>query len=619
MPWTIMANDKISSRLQQMMKSIDDGEPVKTWIYFKDKDTSPAGFQKAATGITPRAMQRRADLPLDWYDLPVKEEYIIQVTGTGGKNVRASRWLNAVSARLTAIQIEQLAAQEYVERIDLVFYSVRSPQPKQPLPEPMPVLDSTDYGRSFIQNHMLAIDSLHNLGLDGSGVLIAFFDTGFLTTHSVLDSMTILYTWNFIDSIPDVANPVSNQTEHGTATLSACGGYAPGQLIGPAYGGEYILARTEIVEHEIRIEEDNWVLAAEWAESLGADIISSSLGYSDWYTYADMDGNTAATTIAADIAASRGVLVVVSAGNESREEWHYILAPADADSVIAVGALNLNQVITDYSSYGPSYDGRVKPDLVAMGSGVWCASDVGGYFFKSGTSLSAPLISGAAALVLQAIPSLRGKPMELRRRLIESADRYAQPDYRYGYGLPDPIAAAGFDLRILPIPMIDVRIGKDTLISFSTLFPPGETVFFDPVNLPDDAIFTDFGDGTASLQYEGVVTQAGPRQFSLAASAGEFGDTLIFTINTIISSEVVTVGPNPCTDSLRIFINEYFPDGYKIEIYSLTGDLVYRTFRKESVITWPGTNQHGEKVASGVYIIRFSADGIERKVKIFKM
>jgi len=361
------------------------------------------------------------------------------------------------------------------------------------------------------------------------------------------------------------------------------------------------------------------VAAAEWADSLGADIISTSLGYSDWYTYSAMDGNTAVTSIAADIAASRGILVVISAGNEGNDAWRYITAPADADSVIAVGAVNLYGIITDFSSFGPSSDGRMKPEMVALGSGVRCANDAGGYYYKSGTSLSAPLISGAAALVLEANPSLRGNPMAIRQRLIESADRYNHPDYRYGYGLPDLVLAAGLGLRILPVPMIDVHNGTDTNIFFSTLAPLGETVTFDPLEMPEDAIFTDNGDGTASLFYTGIASLAGLRQYRIAAVAGKFSDTLEFAINTIVSTEAITVGPNPCTDSLRIYINEYFSEGYKIEIFALSGEMVYRTFGRESVIQWPVTNQHGEKVASGVYIIRFSADGIERKVKILKI
>ncbi len=615
----LAANDKIPLRLQKMMEINEYGQPVKVWLYLKDKDSSPSDYQKAAGHFTPRAYQRRVDIPLDWYDLPVKNEYINAVKNIAGDDIIISRWLNAISVKLNKAQVEVLADEDFIIKIEPVAYAIRRPDPEILPPEYKPSIDSAEYGLSFRQNQMLGVDSLHKLGLNGEGVLLAFFDTGYLTTHQAFDSLDIINTWNFIDGNSYVSDMSDDQTGHGTATLSACGGFESGLLIGPAYKADYILAKTEIKNLEIRVEEDYWVAAAEWADSLGADIISSSLGYSDWYTYADMDGNTAATTIAADIAASRGILVVVSAGNEGTSVWHYIHAPADADSIITVGAVGYNEIIVPFSSYGPTYDDRLKPEMVAMGSGVLCANDQGGYYYKSGTSLSAPLISGGAALVLQAIPSLRGQPMKVRQRLIEASDRLANPDYRYGYGLPDMVLAAGYGLRILPKPMMTVNSGVDTVIDFQTLAPPDESVQFEAVDIPDGAEFADFGDGTASIRFRGEVNQAGISQYSIAAAAGVYFDTLQFSINTVLSSDLITVGPNPCTDSLRIFVSKYFPDGYKIEIFSLSGDLVYRTYQYSTPFTWPVTNQHGEKVASGVYIILFSADGIERKVKVYKM
>jgi subtilisin family serine protease len=616
----LAATDKISPRIDHILSSLKDGQTIKVWIYFEDKDTSPTGFQKAAANFTPQALHRREKVPFDWFDLPVREEYINDVIDLGCEHVRASRWLNAVSARLSRDQVPTVAKKDFVRRIELVATAVREPMPELIQPEFTPTLDSSVYGYSFTQNHLIGSDSLHKIGLTGSGVLLAFFDTGYLTTHFAFDSLNIRDTWNFIDSIADVTDMANGQTNHGTATLSTCGGFDEGILVGPAYKADYILAKTEIENVEIRVEEDNWVMAAEWADSLGADIISSSLGYSDWYTYADMDGKTAITSIAATIAASRGILVVISAGNEGNKPWRYITAPADADSVIAVGAVSPIGTITAFSSFGPTADGRMKPEMVAMGSGIVCARDSGGYYAnKMGTSLSAPLIAGGAALVLEAIPSLKGRPMEIRRRLIESADRYDTPDYQYGHGIPDLALAAGFGLRILPIPIHTVRIYQDTVLTFSTLAPPGESVSFDDLDVPAGALFTDLGDGTATLWYEGDPDQPGLRQFSIAAAAGEYGDTLNFSINTIASSEIMMVGPNPCHDSLRIYVNQNFEAGYEIEIFTLSGELIYNTYRYESVFTWPTVNHHGEKVASGVYIIRFSADDIVRKVKIFKM
>ncbi len=613
------AGDKISKPLHKMMLESDDSRPIKVWVYLRDKDAGPSNFEKAASGLTPRSRKRRGGRPLDFCDLPVRSEYIDEIRNLSGGRILVSRWLNAVAISLTEDQILILASKEFVKSIEPVRRATRSPLPESPPPAFKPSIDSSAYGFSYRQDHMLGIDSLHRLDLTGAGVLLAFLDTGFLTTHPAFDSMNILDAWNFIDNNPNVTDIASNQTNHGTATLSVCGGFEAGQLIGPAYGADYILAKTEIEGEEIQIEEDYWVAAAEWADSLGADIISTSLGYNDWYTYADMDGNTAVTSIAADIAASRGILVVVSAGNEGDDPWHYITAPADADSVVAIGAVDINNVIVGFSSYGPTYDGRLKPEVVALGTGVWCARDLGGYYYKQGTSLSAPQISGAAALILEAQPSLRGRPMAVRQRLIESADRYLHPDEHYGNGLPNPVLAAGFGLLIHPMAMINIRAGVDTTVDITTLAPPEATVVYDPLDLPVNFDLSDGGDGTASLHMTGDGDQVGLRQYFIAAEAGPYADTIILAVNTIVSPEVITYGPNPCTDSLRIFVNQQFPDGYKIEIFSISGEMVYRAFGREQVLTWPAVNERGEKVASGVYIIRFSADGIERKVKILKM
>jgi len=271
MPLHQAVSAEISKSMQSLISSAGKDEPIKVWIYFKDKDESRDNFQKAAASFTSRALQRRTATPPDWYDLPVNQNYVDDVRAVGAGNIRVSRWLNAVSARLTADQIARLAEKEFVKKIEPVVKIVRRPDPQPPADKIMPVIDSAAYGMSFAQNHMLRVDSLHKAGLRGSGVLLAFFDTGYLPTHPAFDSIHVLDTWNFIDSNAYVADPADDQTEHGTATLSACGGFDSGQLVGPAYAADYILAKTEYQHQEIEIEEDFWVAAAEWADSLGAD------------------------------------------------------------------------------------------------------------------------------------------------------------------------------------------------------------------------------------------------------------------------------------------------------------------------------------------------------------
>ncbi len=630
----IPAVNKLSKRLRAKLAVKDDDTRRKVWVYFTDKDETPAAYLKAASTMTARAAVRRRDIPLDWYDLPVKDEYIDNVRKIGGQDVRASRWLNAVSVRLTESRIRQLAGESFIKMIDIVATLTRHPAPEPKQLEFIPLFDSTEYGPSYTQNHMLGIDSLHkvmipaendSVPLNGAGVLIAFLDTGYEIDHQVFDSIRtkIIDTWDFINDDADIDDslPVSSQLDHGTATLSACGGYFPGELIGPAYGADYVLYKTENTQSETQIEEDYWVFASERADSVGADIISSSLGYIDWYQYSDMDGNTAVTTIAADIAASRGILVVTSAGNEAGTAWNYIIAPADGDSVVAVGAVTSSGTIAGFSSYGPSYDGRVKPEVVAMGVNVRCAADGGGYTYKSGTSLSCPLIAGSAALILQANPSLRGQPYKIRQRLIESSDRYPVPDpgNRCGYGLPDIIAAAGWTLEILPIPPVTVTVGRDTVVVISTLAPLAEIVIFEQPDFPANFSLADPGDGTAELTITGDISQLGSRQYHLAAYVNDLADTLEFTVITGTGEAPLYVGPNPFSDALNFNLTRAFPGGYVIEIFTLAGELVFTRSGSQNPFTWHGINDRGEKVASGVYIIRFSADGIEERVKVFKL
>lgn len=613
------ADGKVSPHLQHIIDNFGDTGAVKVWIYFSDKDSSPAELEEAAASFSERARVRRRGQSPDWYDLPVKQSYVDEIAHIIGHEVRASRWLNAASVQVAMGQIQQITVLPFVANVDIVrtFHRPLLSQPDKTLMAA--AFDSLEYGTSFTQNHQIATDSLHKVGLNGDGVLLAFLDTGFKIDHPAFDSLTIIDTWDFINDNAIVDDEVAEgQTDHGTATLSACGGFSPDTLIGPAYKAQYALYETEILNQEIQVEEDYWLFASERADSVGADIISSSLGYTDWYTYADMDGHTAVTTIAADIAASRGILVVVSAGNEGASFWHYIDAPADADSIIAVGAIDRTGTITAFSSFGPTYDGRIKPELVALGEGTRCANTLDGYTYKSGTSLSAPLIAGAAALVLQANSAMKGNPMAIRRRLIESGDRYLNPNNRYGYGLPNSALAAGFGLKILPIASVTLSDKEDTTLTVTIVSPPGEAIDFDVDGLPFGSQLIDNGDGTFDLTLYGATTP-GTNQYYLAATAGEYSDTARFTVTTLVVPETIRVGPNPFRDSLFVRFGVSPGSGYKIEVFSLSGELVYSAHSSENPFLWSGTNESGAKVASGAYIIRVSADGIEEKIKVLKL
>lgn len=622
------STSKISLHLQAALTSSSDTEVHKVWVFFADKDESSAAYHKASTMFTDRALTRRADIPADFYDLPVNRIYIDTIAALGGQVLRISRWLNAASVNLTASQIARVADLPFVRRMAPVLTLTRTVDPDNSPFEKQLLFDSVQYGPSYIQNHMLGVDSLHRLTvpsadttvpLDGAGILIAFFDTGYLLTHPSFDSLRVVDTWDFInnDASVDDPSPSSAQRDHGTAVVSAAAGYAPGSLIGPAWRADVLLAKTEIATQEIQIEEDNWVAAAEWADSLGADIISTSLGYYDWYIYADMDGNTALTTIAADLAASRGILMVNCAGNEGNVGWHYIIAPSDGDSVVAVGAVDAFGAITSFSSWGPTYDGRIKPDVVAMGSAVWSAYYQGGYSARSGTSLSTPLIAGAAALMLQANPDLRGHPDRSIQRLRMSADKYSQPDDHYGYGLPDMVLASGFGLKIMPVGPITISIFRDTTILITSLAPTTAPVVYDPIAIPAVSDFTDQGDGTATLFFS--LTAVGGQTCRVAAQAGMYVDTLEFTLTGTGSGEEVSVGPNPFIDSISVYFGGQTGSSRHIEVFALSGEMIFDRWGTGNPVVWPGVNAAGEKASAGVYIIRVCADGIEKKVKVLKL
>jgi subtilisin family serine protease len=271
-----------------------------------------------------------------------------------------------------------------------------------------------DYGLSTNQVSMIGADIMHQQGFTGKGMSIAVFDSGFRNAHllpafrHVFTSNRILATYDFVNK----EESVYEDDEHGLRVFSAMAAYVPGQIIGTAYEAEYLLFRTEDASSEFRIEEINWLLAAEYADSAGVDVINSSLGYNYFsnpgmnYSRADMDGNTALVTRAADMAAATGMLVVVSAGNEGDDPWQTVAAPADADSVLSVGAVDRDGLYATFSSRGPTADGRIKPEVVAQGRGTVLSAASGNTVSSNGTSYSSPVLAGMATGFWQAYPHL---------------------------------------------------------------------------------------------------------------------------------------------------------------------------------------------------------------------
>lgn len=426
---------------------------LKYWISFVDKDNG-VGKGPAAVEpdfVTERALKRRAMRALSAdkrRDAPVSSFYKDKLRARGVKPIVESRWLNAVSAFLTEGEVRELSRLDFVQSVDAVAQSVDMSVPPPPVVvagAAMPDASLLDYGRSLDQLQAInAIEPIED-GYIGEGVLLGFLDTTTDTLHPALEH---LYQSGRIVALRDftVETGLPEQSNrHGLNTSSTALAFDDGNLIGACYGAEYIFATTEYAPFERNQEEDFFVAGMEWMERMGADIVNVSLGYSTFdsgeksYTYEDMDGKTAKTTIASDIAVEMGVVVVASAGNEGSSSWRHITSPADGFGVIAAGAVNSSEEVAGFSGRGPTFDGRIKPDVAALGVNVSAAARGGDYGRSSGTSFSSPLTASIACQILQANPMLN--PADVRSILRSTASQPASPDNDTGWGVVDAAAA----------------------------------------------------------------------------------------------------------------------------------------------------------------------------------
>ncbi|MFA4947517.1 MAG: S8 family serine peptidase [Candidatus Krumholzibacteriia bacterium] len=535
---------KCSSPLRELLAAARPTDTIAVWIFLADRGS--AAEKGNPLCLSARAAGRRVlrgEASARARDLPVHHGYVDSLRGHATRIRHASRYFNAVSAEMEAREIPAVCVLGFVRSVDLIASHRRLPDPTAEPPRGSFSARAAcaecgiDYGESFDQlNQVGAIDLLEG-GYNGSGsvsgggpVLIAILDTGFRLDHPALADVQVEAQYDFINNDSVTSNESGDPTgqdTHGTQVLGVIAGHAEGDLVGPAWGARYLLAKTEIVGSETFIEEDHWVAGIEWADSAGADVVTSSLGYIQWYTPDQLDGNTALCTRAADIAASHGIVVVNSAGNEGTSG---LVAPADGDSVLAIGAVDRTGAIASFSSRGPTADGRTKPDFTAMGVGVRSVSISTGYGSYNGTSFAAPIVAGVCALLLEIHPDW--SPMEMRDTLRATSSRSAAPDNTYGWGIPNAMLA----------------------------------------------------------------------------------------VRPVRSDLSVAAFPNPFNASMSICVTVNAPSAVTVKVYDIRGAHIKtlaesRAVQRSLTLNWDGTNERGDRVASGVYFLAISSGGSTRTIK----
>ena len=465
---------KFTAGLNHETSRLSSNDSVLVWVFFKDKGKSVSKYYENPTLVVSKAsLERRSHVIksgsiIDQTDLPVSKNYINQLQSLGIKIKNVTRWFNGVSCYVLKSELDRIAALNFVRKVDFVGRYVNTAKPiinENYNPPVTPFLNKKNlvshnynYGQSLQELEQIKVPEVHDLGWTGNGIIICVMDAGVSNLqHEVFTNIHILDQYDFVNHDSVVANqplPDSGDGSHGTWTLALIGGFKSGQLIGPAFDATYLLAKTENTESESSIEEDNWIAAAEWAEAKGAQVFSTSLGYrydftsGSGYTAQDMNGHTAIITLGAEMAVKKGVVVVNSAGNDGwRTDQNTLNAPADGDSVIAVGAVDVSGTRASFSSYGPTADGRIKPDVMADGVNNYIPNASPGtpvgYSYGSGTSFSCPLVAGVAALLLQAHPTWT--PMEVRDALRNTASQSSTPDSLYGWGIINALAALNYN------------------------------------------------------------------------------------------------------------------------------------------------------------------------------
>lgn len=620
----------------------------KYFIFFRDKGPSSTlqknnpAYQKALDLLSSHAIERREkvmnpDSIITFEDLPLYDDYINQLMNHGIKIENKLKWFNAVSAYLNDEQKQYVQSLPFVKKIAPVKIFTFKKDEDQNLALPKTVaLDELNYGYSYTQLALSGIPIVHSKGITGSGVIVGILDTGFRRDHEGLANIHVLDEYDFVFHDSVTANQPedrSDQDSHGTYVLSIIGGFKDSTLIGASYNASYILAKTEDVRSETHVEEDNYAAALEWMENIGVDVTSSSLGYNEFdtgtnYTYKDMDGKTTIVTRAAELAFTNGVVTITAAGNEGTTDWHYIIAPADGINTIAVGAVDQNNIVASFSSQGPTYDGRIKPDVVAMGVNVFGASTNGTNIFSSasGTSAATPIAGGVAALLLSAYPHLNNE--QVREIFQETSDNSSDPDNDRGFGLLSAARAISFpNLKFtnenytLYKAFIDSFSVSDVQLHYST-----DNMNYDTLNMNAEESYKFFRELPVfplnqlvnfyfTYNDETGNSRRNPEINNYKFKYGFLTVSLNLALHDIPTNYVLSNNyPNPFNSLTKINFVATGNLPAQIIIYDALGRKVKTLFNGISkigvnTVAWDGTTDGRYNAASGIYICVLNLDG----------
>ncbi len=566
--------------------------------------------------------------------------------------VTVSNWLRAVSARLSGENRGDVLALPFVDRVQRVVSAPLEKTVRHPLSKTVHMNNENghrlSYGSSLTQNNLIRVTDVHDLGITGKGVRVGMLDTGFdYKNQSAFRHLSVLGEYDFIfddDVTSNQTGDPSSEDDHGTETLSVIGGFSEGALIGTAYEASFAMAKTEWKPAETRVEEDHWVAGLEWlVDSMHVQIVSSSLGYNTFddgsgYTYQDMNGNTCVTTVAADMAVRKGVTVVVAAGNERNSNWHYILSPADGDSVIAAGAVTSGNNLADFSSSGPTSDGRIKPDVAAMGVGVTMIdpNHVGesSFLFANGTSFSCPQVAGVCALLKQARPEF--DPIQIREAVRSTASRSQNPDNAYGWGVVNALEALFYHGPVfMRFRTVIDPLAQGEMLEMDALTRGNQRLDSVAVHIrTESGVFRRHemvcmgsgGTGTYQALIPFLLQKDARFYVSAADSAGtRFVSPIgaparLYAFEGRADSNIVVLGggipdrftmdqnyPNPFNASTTIPFQLEQKTGILLKIVDLNGRSIRTLFRGYAdpgrlKVVWDGRDDEGRRVATGIYL-----------------